>query len=83
LREMRYNRAFFYLSFKVLSKGAALHFPLSEPHTERRSVSRAFFYLSLKLPGEEVLPPSSPNGASMGRDACHQSLPLHIFQSPQ
>jgi hypothetical protein len=74
-------------SFTCLSKSPAkeplLHVPLSEPLTEGRSVSRVFFYLSLKVPGEEIPPPSSPNGAPMKRDAGHQSLLLHIFQSPQ
>jgi hypothetical protein len=83
-REMPFTRAFFYISFKVPSKGAApLHVPLSEPHAERLSVSRVFFYLSLKVPGEEVPTPSSPNGAPMERDARDQSLLLHILPSPQ
>jgi hypothetical protein len=72
------TRPFFYTSFKVPSKGAPLHVLLSEPRAEKRSVSRAVFYLSLKVPGEEVPPPSSPNGAPMERDARHQSLLLNI-----
>jgi hypothetical protein len=82
-REMSAIRAFFYISFNVPSKGAPLHVPFSEPHAERRSVSKALFYLSLKVPGEEVPPLSSPNGAPMEREARHHSLLLHILPSPQ
>jgi hypothetical protein len=72
------SRAFFYISlYKSPAKEPPSRFPSQSSHRKRRSVSKAFFYLSLKVP-----PPSSPNGAPMERDSRHQSLLLHILQSP-
>jgi hypothetical protein len=58
-------------------------FPLAElPQKETLHLQRLFLPV-LKLPGEEVLPASSPNRAPIERDALQQSLLLLIFQSPQ
>jgi hypothetical protein len=62
-REMPITRAFFYISFKVPSKGAPLQVPSQSPHRERRFISRAFFTcLSKSLVKESLLqvPPNGP-----------------------
>ena len=51
-------------------------FPSQCSHRKRPSFSRAFVYLSLKVPGEAVPSPSSPNGAPMQRDS---PFPEHSF----
>jgi hypothetical protein len=58
-------------------------FPSQSSHRDTRSISRAFFYLSLKVPNKGAPSPSSPNGATMERDAHFQSLLLHASWSPQ
>jgi hypothetical protein len=62
-RETPITRAFFYISFRIPSKGAPP--PPGSPlraSREGRSVSRAFFYPSLKDPGKGAPPPGSPTG---------------------
>ena len=70
------------ISFRVTSNGAL--FPGS-PHgapTERDAPFLEPSFIHLTLPVYE--PPSRfPSGTSMERDACLQSLPLHIFQCLQ
>jgi hypothetical protein len=54
--------------------------PLRAPY--RDTFRFQSFLLRFKVPGEGVPPPSFPSGAPMERDTRHQSLLLHIFQSP-
>ena len=49
-------QSLFYVTFRILSKGAPLQVVSQSAHREERSVSRALLQLSLRVPGERTPP---------------------------
>jgi len=81
--EMPVSRAFFYISFRVPSKGPP---PIQVPLTELQQRDAPFLEpFSIHLSKSQVNEPPSrfPSGAPMERDARLQSLAVHNLQGLQ
>jgi hypothetical protein len=72
-----------YIYSKFPEKKPPPQVPFSEPHRNRRSVTRTLLYLSLAVPGERATPSRFPITAPMERDAHHQGLFYILLKIPK